>query len=250
VPLTPAHAAAALPLSRLRLPLAALVVGTMAPDFEYLLRLAPRGSFGHTPLGLVAFCLPVGLFVHLAHERVVRPALVDLLPPGVVAALEPGRRANLAAAALALLLGALTHVAWDGFTHASGWAVARLPGLRGPVAPSAMPTLRWYTLLQHASTLVGAVVVLASVAGWLRRQPASARRYTPAQRTHSARTAGALLSVAALASLANGARVLPASVSLVLGYAAVGAMSGLAVALFTYGLWVASRRDGRRMRGR
>jgi hypothetical protein len=244
MPLTPAHAAAALPLSRVRprLPLAALVVGTMAPDFEYLLRLAPRGRFGHSPLGLIAFCLPAGLLVHLAYERVVRPALVGLLPPGVATAAGPERRAGLVAAALALLLGALSHVAWDGFTHDSGWAVARLPGLREQVAPAAIPGLRWYTLLQHASTLVGLAVVLAWGGRWLRRLPAGARRYAPAQGARSARTALALLSVAALAGLANGARALSASAPVLLGYAAVGAMSGLAVAAFAYGVWVASRR--------
>ena len=63
MPVTPAHAALALPLSRVApaLPLAPLVIGTLSPDFEYLLRLAPTGRFAHSLLGLVVFCVPVSL---------------------------------------------------------------------------------------------------------------------------------------------------------------------------------------------
>src|SRR5436190_16959079 len=142
MPLTPAHAAAAWPIVRLvpRLPISTVVIGALAPDFEYLVRLAPRGSFGHTPLGIALFCLPVSLVVGALFERLVRPAL--LLP---AARVQP---ALLAAAGATL--GAVSHVAWDGFTHRGGWGVVMMPGLAGSVGGVA-----WYQVLQHASTLVG-----------------------------------------------------------------------------------------------
>ncbi|HEX8246031.1 MAG TPA: DUF4184 family protein, partial [Longimicrobium sp.] len=135
MPITPAHAAAAWPLHRAwrRLPLAALVIGTFSPDLEYVLRLEPRGKFGHSPLGLLVFCVPVTLAVWWAWRALVRPALVPLLPSGPRAALEspsPGRRTDvLPLAVFAALLGAATHVLWDGFTHDTGWAVAMFPAL-------------------------------------------------------------------------------------------------------------------------
>src|SRR4051812_17546859 len=118
MPLTPAHTAAAWPLTRLvrSLPLDALVVGTMVPDFEYLLELAPRGRFAHSPLGLLLFCLPVGVLTWTIYRHLVRPAILTLLPAG----LRPGlmaRHTNLAAVVVAILLGASSHAAWDSFTH-------------------------------------------------------------------------------------------------------------------------------------
>src|SRR6185295_14718341 len=138
MPVTPAHAALALPLSRAApaLPLAPLVIGTLSPDFEYLLRLSPTGRFAHSVVGLVVFCVPVSLLAWGMWRAIVCPALVCLLPPGMAVMMSEGARgtprsvAALAGlGALAALLGALSHVAWDGFTHANGWAVAHLPVL-------------------------------------------------------------------------------------------------------------------------
>ena len=61
MPFTPSHAVAAAPLwlvARGWLPLSALVVGTMAPDYEFLLRLRPSAIVSHSVVGLVVFCLP------------------------------------------------------------------------------------------------------------------------------------------------------------------------------------------------
>src|SRR4051812_36471590 len=136
MPITPAHAAAAWPLHAAwrRLPLAALVIGTLSPDLEYVLRLEPRGKFGHSPAGLVVFCLPVTLLVWYVWRSLVRPSLTPLLPPGLRRAAEappPGRRSDvLPLAIFAALLGAATHILWDGFTHETGWAVLLLPAMR------------------------------------------------------------------------------------------------------------------------
>lgn len=168
MPLTPAHAAAALPVSRIAkpLPIPALIIGTMAPDFVYLLRLAPRGLFGHTLVGLFTFCLPVGFVAYVAYERIVRPAIVRLLPPGLQSSLMPAPR-SLMSAAIAILIGAITHIVWDAFTHGYGWAVVRLPALREPVLASIAPRLRWFKVLQHGSTVVGSLVVVAWAAAWI-----------------------------------------------------------------------------------
>jgi hypothetical protein len=242
VPLTPAHAAAALPLSRLAnpLPIPALIIGTMAPDFVYLLRLAPRGMFGHTLIGLFAFCLPVGLVTYVAYDHIVRPALVRLLPPGLQTSLMPVPR-SFASAAIAILIGAITHIVWDGFTHEYGWAVVRLPALREPVFASIAPRLHWFKVLQHGSTVVGSLVVFTWAAAWIARQPSDARRYPPGGAMRRALQVATLLALPSLAAVANSLRGLPHGAANALGYAAVGAMSGLAIVLVTYGLWMRSR---------
>ncbi len=131
MPFTPAHAAAAAPLYLLsgrRLSVAALIVGTLSPDFEYFIHQeASRPWRGHSLPGLIYFCLPTGLLV-LAIFRWVQPGLAALLPPKagwVAIPSSSGPRPTV----FALLLGALSHVAWDAFTHRDGWATLTWPDL-------------------------------------------------------------------------------------------------------------------------
>lgn len=245
MPLTPSHAAAALFLERVlpRLPLAALVIGSMSPDFEYLLRLMPRGEFGHTPLGLIVFCLPIGLAVWSVYRAWLRPAALDLLPPGLAVSIAPRCEASWHAGALAVLLGAVSHVAWDAFTHADGFFVGLLPSLASEAWPIVAPDLRWYKLLQHASTALGGLVITAVALRWLGRHPAPDRRFAPGQARRTVIAVSALLLVSALGAVLNGLRVADRSAAVVLAYAAVGAMVGVAlasVAVATH--WHASKR--------
>lgn len=247
MPFTPAHTAAALPLSRVlpRIPLSAIVLGTMAPDFEYLLRLAPRGQFGHTPLGLLVFCVPLGCSAYLAFAHIVRPALLKLLPPGLAAAVQPARNQSLSLVALGGLLGAATHIWWDAFTHADGWMVDCLPVLTSTVALGRTLALPWYKVLQHGSTVLGGIVSIAWLAAWIHQQPKSARDFAPGQAKHSVTVVVWLLTPAVLAGIANGFRARQAGIPVVLGFVAVGMMSSLAIAVLVYGWWSHSRRDTR-----
>lgn len=167
MPLTIAHPAAVLLLPRTRLPLSALVVGSMAPDLEYLLRLAPTSTISHTPAGLAFFCVPAGLAVLWLFHRVWLPPLLvsDADGSGDTVARRPfafGPPARLAIICAAILLGAITHVAWDSFTHRYGWMVRHWPLLAEPVG--ALPgglSLPVFKVLQHGSTLLGLAVIAA-----------------------------------------------------------------------------------------
>ena len=63
MPFTLAHPAAALPFRKTRLVFSAVIVGSMAPDFEYFLRLAPQGRYFHSLPGLFLCTLPVAFAV-------------------------------------------------------------------------------------------------------------------------------------------------------------------------------------------
>jgi hypothetical protein len=238
VPITPAHAAAAWPLHRAakRLPLAALVIGTFAPDLEYMLRLRPVGKFGHTPAGLVLFCLPATLAAFWVWWTLVRPALTPLLPAGLRRAAEappPGRRSDLYPLAMvAALLGAATHIFWDGFTHWNGWGVALFPVLLEP-APGIW--MQWCYLAQYVSSVVGLIVIAAWIVVTLRRCPPEARRFAPGQISRLIRVglfvSGVSLAVAA-ANAAFGVTFVDA-----LGRAAVGFEIGLALGLVAYAVY-------------
>jgi len=79
VPFTLSHAAAVLPFRRRLIP-SALVVGALAPDFEYFLRLSPADRFGHTLLGAFMFTLPVALAVLWMFQRLIKVPVVQLMP--------------------------------------------------------------------------------------------------------------------------------------------------------------------------
>ena len=215
MPVTPAHAALALPLSRVApaLPLAPLVIGTLSPDFEYLLWLSPTGRFAHSLVGLVVFCVPVSLLAWGMWCAIVRPAFVRLLPPGMAAMMSDRARgaprsvAALAGlGALAALLGALSHVAWDSFTHASGWAVAYLPVLRGEASLGWPLGVRWYKILQHASSVVGMAVIVAWGASWVASVPRRNRVFAPGQAARSLGVALVVLGIAAGTGTLNALR--------------------------------------------
>ena len=245
MPVTPAHAALALPLSRAApaLPLAPLVIGTLSPDFEYLLWLSPTGRFAHSLVGLVVFCVPVSLLAWGMWRAIVRPAFVRLLPPGMAAMMSEGAKGSprsvaalAGVGALAALLGALSHVAWDAFTHANGWAVAHLPVLRGEASLRWPLGVRWYRVLQHASSVVGMAVVVAWGASWVASVPRPARAFAPGQAARSLGVTLALLGVGAGTGALNALRASSDKLATVLGFAVVGAMAGLVLAALVYGV--------------
>ncbi len=184
MPLTFAHPAAVLALRRYtggRWSFAALVLGSMTPDAGYFIGRFELATFAHTSAGLLLACLPTGLLL-LGALGWLRTPVTQLLPQPQRAALAglpplPSLRSasSLAALAACVLLGAWTHVFWDGFTHLSGWAQAYLPGLRHSVTlwPGAQPAV--FQLLQHASTGVGLLALVLVYRRWLAGQRAATR---------------------------------------------------------------------------
>src|SRR4051812_47997245 len=108
----------------------ALVLGSMAPDFEYFLRGDPISTLGHTLLGQVVFCLPLTVLLVAIIERVIAPTLPGHLPDlgpfhlHDYAALANTRRGLIGwlKVVTSALIGSLSHIGWDGFTHGYGWA--------------------------------------------------------------------------------------------------------------------------------
>jgi len=160
VPFTPAHAAAALPFRRSFLPTAAIVIGTMSPDFEYFLRLAPRGHFGHTAVGVLVMDLPLSLLVLWLYGRDLRPTFIALF---FDSAGHPESKAwdvpGVTAACAGILVGAATHILWDSFTHRSFWPYQHMAVLHKPIFLLGTARIELYEVLQQLSSLVGLLVV-------------------------------------------------------------------------------------------
>ena len=221
--------------------MSALVIGTMAPDFAYLIRLTPGGGAWHTPLGLVVFCLPAGLLIWWIFRELISPALIRLLPPemGLAAAKlvspEPTWRL-VPAAGLAILLGAVSHDLWDSFTHEARWGVRQIPGLDMRISFSPFHWMRLYSILQYASSLLGLAVVLVIIWRWISGLPASARHVPVGDRAWRVRELSFLILAGIAGAALNVSRPHPRGISWTFGLAAVGGMSALALALLVYGL--------------
>jgi hypothetical protein len=182
VPLTPAHAAAVIPLCRWKKSfwVSPLVVGSMAPDFAYFV-FAPHSwrHVGHTAWGLVLFCIPAGLAVLFVFHRLIKRRLVMLLSKSLrdrlwpycgPFPLWPPRR--LAWICWLILLGALTHVLWDSFTHEDGWALAGSPQMKTVLFTLAGQGLHPCGILQYGSSLLGTGLGAWWSWQWYRSAPA------------------------------------------------------------------------------
>ncbi|GAA2876414.1 DUF4184 family protein [Streptosporangium fragile] len=178
MPFTPSHVAAVLPLissERVRRVLDpwALALGAMVPDLPIFFPFLPDYRVWHSLRGVFTidpFAVVVLLAVfHLA----LRDPLTTLLPPslaGRAAALRPGMYGlrRLPAVVAGGVVGALTHKAWDSFTHSYSSAMWGWPWLDTRVA-GVIPLFR---LLQYTSTVVGlAVVVWWAARGLSRMEP-------------------------------------------------------------------------------
>jgi len=179
LPFTLSHPAAVLPLRRFcpRLNFAALLIGSIIPDIGYYIPGLAAHRQTHSLAGIVFPGLPVGL-VMLALLHLLKRPLCFVLPQPhrdalTALAAEPRRwtgPASLFMAAASVLLGAWTHLVWDGFTHRGRWGPQHLAFLNDPallIGGQAIPLYEW---LQWLSSLAGGLILLWAYHSWLRRQ--------------------------------------------------------------------------------
>ncbi|MFB7722179.1 DUF4184 family protein [Nocardia sp. NPDC056100] len=167
MPFTLAHPAAVLPLAR-KLWLPGLVAGSLAPDMPYYLPIGVDGELTHSPVGLpIDLLLGVAL---LALGRILRRPVLSLL--GRSAA--PSRTSWWRACA-AILVGALTHLAWDAFTHTDGVVVQHWE----PMRESVIGPHRVYNVIGYLSSVGGLLILTWFTLRWFRRAepgPTAAQR--------------------------------------------------------------------------
>jgi hypothetical protein len=177
MPFTLSHAAAALPFRRTRLIMSALVFGCVAPDLEYLLWLRPHGHFGHTLPGLFIFDLPAALISLLLFHRYAREPLAACLPLHLRERLRssPGFSiksfSNFALVCISILVGSVTHIVWDSFTHSESWLAQHWVFLAANVHVPLFGFRPWAGVFQYISSALGLLVILLWFARWYRDTP-------------------------------------------------------------------------------
>lgn len=144
----------------------ALVVGSMAPDFPYVLY-GTRFEFdAHAGGGFVAFAVPVSALLAWLLRTHVAAVVFTLLPSSGALRLCDWRvlgtrRPPYALTVVSAALGALSHSLWDTFTHDQRTGARLIPALRTPVFTHHGITVTVARMLQYTGHIVGAVVTLA-----------------------------------------------------------------------------------------
>jgi hypothetical protein len=243
VPFTISHAAAVLPLrsvGKFRLPLAALMIGSMSPDFGYFL----PGGFDrvetHSLAGLFLFSWPVSIGLWLLFVRVLEQPTIAVLPEHWRTRFPSSSKEItlrvLALASAAVILGAATHVVWDSFTHRGTVVVNAIPVLHAVAFHVEGWRIRWFLVLQVASSVIG-IMVLAI---WAWRLPPG-RYPKPSAIPVSNATRRLALAVLVAASLALAITSQFAHsdsrFSAQVFHFLIGGMTGLALAWCAMALW-------------
>jgi hypothetical protein len=197
MPFTPSHAVVALPFVRTPLVPAAIAIGAMTPDLPLFVRGLPL-HYGRThAFEWVPLTVVLALALLLMWRCVLRPAARELAPAWLARRLpeewdhgagtslretlavsrspeqsgdvSPARRrvswGGLALLVLSLLLGVVSHIVWDLFTHEGRWGVTAIPALEA--SWGALAGFKW---LQHGSSVLGLAIIGIFVVWWLRRR--------------------------------------------------------------------------------
>lgn len=173
MPFTFSHPAIILPLVSLPkrwVSTTGLVVGSLTPDFEYFLRMNVLGEKGHTIPGIFLFDLPVGIIVAFVFHNIVRNSLFANLPAPLASRFAPFQnfpwnrhfRNAWGVVVISIIIGAASHIFWDAFTHRDGYFVKLIPAISATVNLFDFP-IEMFRLLQHGSTLVGAIVIAYAI---------------------------------------------------------------------------------------
>lgn len=194
MPFTPSHAVVALPFVRTPLIPAAIAVGAMTPDLPLFTRNLPVPYFRTHDLTWLPVTVVLALGLLLVWRCALRPAARELSPRWLAARLPaewdagaaasaretlgivPGARSawrlswrRLLVLVASLVLGIVSHVVWDQFTHEGRAGVDAIPALDELWGP-----LTGYKWLQHGSSVLGLMIIGVWMIVWLARREVAA----------------------------------------------------------------------------
>jgi hypothetical protein len=144
-----------------------LVIGSLAPDFEYFFRMKKGTSlYSHSWEGLFWFDLPLSVLLGFVFHNVVKKDIYNNLP-GVLKSRVGGYynfnwnvafRRNFIVIILSILAGSAGHILWDESLHKSVYYIYNLP--RAVDINDSKVLLAFYYKLWAVNSLAGMVVVV------------------------------------------------------------------------------------------
>ena len=147
-----------------------LVIGSMAPDFEYFIRLKDSSIYSHTWPGVFYFDLPLTIILAFLFHNLVRNELIDNLPGFLKSRLQfvkdfnwlKNFKENIVVVIISIIVGVATHIVWDGFTHAHAQFVEMFSILKKHVRINGH-RIPLFILMQLLGTLIGGVIVIYAI---------------------------------------------------------------------------------------
>ena len=174
MPFTPAHASIVLPLLKLKqhqVSATALVIGSVAPDFEYFLKMSVSSQYSHTMLGVLYFDIPLTIILAFLFHGVVKKNLISNLPAFFQYRFQDLLNLNFNAyfkghywiVMISAFIGSCSHIFWDAFTHNDGFFAQRISFYKQVVVPYDGVRYPLFYALQNISTAVGLVIIIAYI---------------------------------------------------------------------------------------
>ena len=173
MPFTFSHPAIVIGLSKskLRLSLTALVAGSIVPDFEFFFRLKQTHNYAHHWPGVLVFDIPVAVFLCFLYHAYVKQTIILHLPKWFRSRFKEAVSFNWNKYVVenktnvftSLLIGIVSHLLWDAFTHDDGAFVLLISFLSSTVllAGNAVPV---YGILQVISSIWGLWIIYKEIA--------------------------------------------------------------------------------------
>lgn len=230
MPYSMSHAVIAIPISQLtkrKVPAAAVIVGSVSPDFPYLLALTPTSAPGHSILGVLIYCTVPSLAVLFVWFRWLENPTLALwklpLRNQIVGV------SSIPLVILGIFIGALSHVLWDSTSHSYGDIVQS--SVFWNLEIMSLPIYKWN---QYISGVLGLVLLgLWYLYTFIKNLNAP---YTGNLKT------GVTIYFISIAGLVIVANMIHQSSSIadMAVRTSIGVMSGGVVAIVVYGVWEVS----------
>lgn len=167
MPFTLAHPAVVIFSKNKNFNLLGLILGSMAPDFIYFLLFNPSSNLGHTILGFVIFNLPICFLLNYLILKFIKNPFIINLPSKICNYytylihydFNFKSTKDIFVFTYSCIVGMLTHILWDAFTHKTGYFVVNINLLKESIHILGYQ-VPFFKLLQHGSTLLGFFVIL------------------------------------------------------------------------------------------
>lgn len=167
MPFTLAHPAVVIFSKNKNFNLLGLILGSMAPDFIYFLLFNPISNLGHTLLGFVILNLPICFLLNYLILKFIKNPFIINLPSKICSYytylinydFNFKSTKDIFVFTYSCIVGMLTHIIWDAFTHKTGYFVVNINLLKESIHILGYQ-VPFFKLLQHGSTLLGFFVIL------------------------------------------------------------------------------------------
>lgn len=147
--------------------LTGLVVGSLTPDFEYFIRMKVQSNYSHTFYGIFWFDLPLAILLAFIFHNIVRNELFANSPNSIQSRVQVFSefdwntyfKENWVIVLTSILIGIISHLFWDAFTHNHGYFVNEILRLRSTIVVFKNEIPLW-KLMQHLSSLIGGFILV------------------------------------------------------------------------------------------